>query len=704
MNNAKRKFPLRPLCIWTAVALASASSAATAQEVKPQTNGGALSYVGTNTRIGIGVDNDRNARGEISQVFGETDTSSWVGDAYGGRDGLGLKLSYGWVNGDWRKTTGDKLAVTRIFGAVDQNRDHDRRLTLGVGRDWQNIFGSVYVGRALSNRRNAGEVSRAEVSTLSGLEGDRPFTQEITTTTTTRTFARPYEWSVGSRVGHFYDNALLRLTAGLDFDFGKNSARQNTASLTAEKYFEGSPFSVALTVDSSRKSGGVESKRSDTNGLVMFRWDIGGNGYRANRQTKTVQVPRTITETVTEPAVANAAAAGSANNAGGAGATQFTTERVQKTVTREWIRTENFPFNSASLGAGQIASLKQFAQEAKTSTCPLKIDVQGHACPYGNERGNVIAANARAKAVRDILLKEGIPAESISAVGMGGKSPAFPTADARNRRAEVQVVGGICSVVTEEVKTPITVPVATPQPTTRQVSRTVMEDKLEDVPVEPAWLRRALHSSPAHKQTVDSYSTSESTSKRAEGARVFQNRCPVLADDTATAVANAATLINVLGNDSDPDGTALTLQSITQPANGTAIISGGRVSYTPRAGFSGSDSFTYTATDGTCARTANVRVTVSAPVVAPTCTADFYVVSGLLPAELPVLSNDRSSAPPLSIVSVTQPTLAGATVTINANNTLTFRPPGPFATTTFTYTARDAAGGTCVGTVTLQDP
>jgi outer membrane protein OmpA-like peptidoglycan-associated protein len=448
----------------------------------------------------------------------------------------------------------------------------------------------------------------------------------------------------------------------------------------------------------------VESKRSDTNGLVMLRWDIGGKGYRANRQTKTVQVPRTITETVTETAAAGATGAGSASNAGTTGAAQFTTERVQKTVTREWRRTENFPFNSAALGADQIASLKQFALEAKTSTCPLKIDVQGHACPYGNERGNVIAANARAKAVRDILIKEGIPADSINAVGMGGKSPAFPTADARNRRAEVEAVGGICSVVTEEVKTPIATPVATPQPTTRQVSRTVMEDKQEDVPVEPAWLRRALHSSPTHKQTVDSYSTSESTSKRAEGARVFQNRCPVLADDTATATATGATSINVLGNDSDPDGTALTLQSITQPANGTATISGGRVSYTPRAGFSGADSFTYTATDGSCARTANVRVAVSAPVAAPTCTADFYVVSGLLPSELPVLSNDRSSAPPLSIVSVTQPTLAGATVTINANNILTFRPPGPFATTTFTYTARDAAGGTCVGTVTLQDP
>jgi outer membrane protein OmpA-like peptidoglycan-associated protein len=710
MSTTIRRFARRPISVWTAFALAAVSAQSFAQETKTTTqNGGSLSYVGGTTRIGIGVDSDRNARGEIAQVFGETDTSSWVGEAYGGRDGLGLKLSYGWVNGDWKTTTSDKLAVTRVFGAIDQNRDDDRRLTVGVGRDWQNIFGSVYVARALSSRRDAGDVSRAVVETVNGTDNGAPFTQDITTTTRTRTFARAYEWGVGARVGHFYENALLRLSTGVDLDFGKNSARQSGLSFTAEKFFQSSPFSIALSVDGTRKSGGSDTKRSDTHGLVMFRWDLGGNAYRPTRQTRTVQVPRTITETVTDPSPPPTPAA-PASATTNAAATQFKTERVQKTVSRELLTVENFGFGSARLGPEQIASLKQFAQQAKTSTCPLKIDVQGHACPYGNEKGNAVAANGRAKSVRDLLIAEGIPAESITAVGMGGKNPAFPTKDARNRRAEVQLVGGVCSTVTEEVKTPIATPTPppppTPQPTTRTVTRTVMESKQEDVPVEPAWLRRALHTTPTHKQTVDTYSSSETSVTRANGPRVAVNRCPTLTDDTADAVAATARTISVLANDSDPDGSSLTLQSVSAPANGTAAISGSNVIYTPRAGFSGTDSFAYTATDGTCARTATVRVNVSTPAAAPTCNPDTFFVAGLIPTPgISVLANDVTTAPPLRIVSVTQPDLAGSSVSIDSNGTtLTFRPPGPFPRTSFTYTARDAAGGTCTGNVTLIDP
>jgi outer membrane protein OmpA-like peptidoglycan-associated protein len=721
MNNTRHAFRMRPICYWTALAISAISSTSFAQvapDAKAQANGGALSYVGATTRIGVGIDDDRKVRGEIAQVFGETDTSSWVGEAYGSRSGLGLKLSYGWIDGDWRKGQSEKLAVTRIFGAIDQNREDDRRLTLGVGRDWSNVFGNVYVARALSDRRNAGDVSRSLTETITGTDAGRPFTQDITTVTRTRTFARAYEWGVGARAGHFYEEGLVRLTAGLDFDFGKSSARQNTVSLTAEKYFHNSPFSVALSVDSSRKSGGSDLDRSDTRGLVMFRWEMGssnvGGGtssnFRPTRQFKTVQVPRTITETVTDPAPSTSTPA-TTNNAPAtaASATQeFKTERVQKTVTRELLRTENFAFNSAVLGATQIASLKQFAQEAKTSTCPIKIDITGHACPYGNERGNVIAANGRAKNVRDLLIKEGIPAEAISAVGVGGKNPAYPTKDARNRRAEVQLTGGVCSVVTEEVKTPVVAATQPqPQPATRQVSRVVMEDKQEEVPVEPAWLRRALRTTPTHKQTVDTYSVSEATTTRTEGPRVLVNRCPALVDDTVTAAASGATTINVLANDTDADGNALTLQSVSAPANGTAVVTGNRAVYTPRAGFSGADSFTYTATDGNagCSRTATVRVTVTPPAAPPICNADSFLVPGIGTSRLDVLANDTSSAPPLTLASVTQPSVAGNTVSINrTNNTIDFSPARRFDRDTFTYTARDAAGGTCTGTVTLIDP
>ena len=57
----------------------------------------------------------------------------------------------------------------------------------------------------------------------------------------------------------------------------------------------------------------------------------------------------------------------------------------------------------------------------------------------------------------------------------------------------------------------------------------------------------------------------------------------------------------MLGNDTDPDtGTTLTITAVTQPTNGTVVITGGGtgVTYTPDANFAGTDTFTYTITDG----------------------------------------------------------------------------------------------------------
>jgi hypothetical protein len=54
------------------------------------------------------------------------------------------------------------------------------------------------------------------------------------------------------------------------------------------------------------------------------------------------------------------------------------------------------------------------------------------------------------------------------------------------------------------------------------------------------------------------------------------------------------------------------VQSLTQPAHGTAAINGdGTVRYTPALGFFGTDTFTYTATDGITADTAAVTIGVT---------------------------------------------------------------------------------------------
>ncbi|GMG84516.1 hypothetical protein LNKW23_37320 [Paralimibaculum aggregatum] len=91
------------------------------------------------------------------------------------------------------------------------------------------------------------------------------------------------------------------------------------------------------------------------------------------------------------------------------------------------------------------------------------------------------------------------------------------------------------------------------------------------------------------------------------------NTAPAASDDSAATAFETAVLIDVLGNDSDGDGDALTIVSVTSPANGTAAIEGGQVRYTPAAGFSGADMFTYTVSDGMGGTdSATVTVTVDA--------------------------------------------------------------------------------------------
>jgi hypothetical protein len=76
------------------------------------------------------------------------------------------------------------------------------------------------------------------------------------------------------------------------------------------------------------------------------------------------------------------------------------------------------------------------------------------------------------------------------------------------------------------------------------------------------------------------------------------NRAPVAVPDSAsTRPANPVT-INVLANDSDPDGDTLTVTAVTDPPNGTATINpDNTVTYRPSCGFTGSDSFFYTIED-----------------------------------------------------------------------------------------------------------
>lgn len=101
------------------------------------------------------------------------------------------------------------------------------------------------------------------------------------------------------------------------------------------------------------------------------------------------------------------------------------------------------------------------------------------------------------------------------------------------------------------------------------------------------------------------------------------NDAPVAAADAYRTVQDIALVVpapGVLANDSDVDGDGLTAAKVTDPANGTVtVITDGSFTYTPSAGYTGFDSFTYKANDGTVdSNVVTVSITVDPPNFAPT--------------------------------------------------------------------------------------
>ena len=83
------------------------------------------------------------------------------------------------------------------------------------------------------------------------------------------------------------------------------------------------------------------------------------------------------------------------------------------------------------------------------------------------------------------------------------------------------------------------------------------------------------------------------------GLAIFKvPEAPITVDDTAVTDENVSVTIDVLANDTDPDGDAFSVDSVSTAANGSVSINGdGTVEYTPNLDFTGTDSFTYTAID-----------------------------------------------------------------------------------------------------------
>ena len=186
------------------------------------------------------------------------------------------------------------------------------------------------------------------------------------------------------------------------------------------------------------------------------------------------------------------------------------------------------------------------------------------------------------------------------------------------------------------------------------------------------------------------------------------NDAPTAVDDAFTLAEDGTLALDIAGgvlaNDSDPDGDALIASLVSGPSNGTIVLnSDGSLSYTPNANFNGSDSFTYSATDGGLSDEATVTITISPENDLPLAVADGYTTAedtALSIGSSGVLSNDSDiDGDALSAAIVSGP--ANGSVVLNADGSFDYTPNANFTgDDSFVYAAGDGTA-TAEATVTI---
>ena len=115
-----------------------------------------------------------------------------------------------------------------------------------------------------------------------------------------------------------------------------------------------------------------------------------------------------------------------------------------------------------------------------------------------------------------------------------------------------------------------------------------------------------------HDQNGNSDGTSIAINS--DGTTPGQNTSPIANDDSVSTNQDQQIQINVLSNDSDPNGDSLSIQAVAQGNLGSVDINGSFVTYTPDLGITGEDSFVYTISDGKGGTdTATVYVSINGP-------------------------------------------------------------------------------------------
>jgi len=142
------------------------------------------------------------------------------------------------------------------------------------------------------------------------------------------------------------------------------------------------------------------------------------------------------------------------------------------------------------------------------------------------------------------------------------------------------------------------------------------------------------------------------------------NNPPVAVEDAfrvpESVPAQPSSTLDVLANDRDPDGDAITITQVSTPGHGAATTNGRTIVYTPTAGYLGPDSFTYILSDGEFTDTAQVSVTIL-PVA--DLAVSQHIRASIGGYTITIVARNLGPRPaPGAVVSDTFPAAVGATI------------------------------------------
>jgi len=204
--------------------------------------------------------------------------------------------------------------------------------------------------------------------------------------------------------------------------------------------------------------------------------------------------------------------------------------------------------------------------------------------------------------------------------------------------------------------------------------------------------------------TYDAYDGAAYSAEATVSITVIGNHPPTADNKSVTTSEDTAVNITLTGSDADSD--PLTFSVVSGPSNGTLSGTAPNLTYTPNPNWSGSDTFTYKANDGTAdSAAATVTILVNPVNDPPVANNDSYNATQNIQLNGNVQDNDNDpDTIVLHTVLVSAPSKASS-FTLNDDGSFSYTPNATGADS-FTYRINDGTLDSNVATVniTIQAP